>query len=63
MLALLTFHKELHGYEWRGSYERVRYIELLVSAMTGATTIIVAVAVGVAIQVHLAVPRRLEILA
>lgn len=33
------------------------------SAMTGTTTIIVAVAVGVAIRVHLAVPHRLEILA
>jgi hypothetical protein len=61
MLALLILHKEMHGYEWRGSYKRVHYIKLLVSAMTGTTTI--TVAVGVAILVRLAVPHRLEILA
>lgn len=63
MLALLILHKEVHGYDWRGSYKRVHYIKLLVSAMTRTTTIIVAAAVGVAILVRLAVPHRLEILA
>lgn len=63
MLALLILHKKVHRYEWRGSYKRVHYIELLVSAMIGTTTTVVAVAVGVAILVRLAVPHRLEILA
>jgi hypothetical protein len=63
LLALLILHKEVHGYEQWVSYKRVCYTEPLVSATTVTTIIVVVVAVGMAIRVRLAVPRRLEILA